>query len=103
MTKLGEFYSWVWYHTEFWIADKLQRRPYTYIMRDWIYTHGRLALTLIVAWYVLTYVLSLETIMGAITLAIGSSLILAHLAWGSKWIPQEQEEPPYNPDSKSSS
>ncbi len=95
---LGEIYSWFWYHTEIWIADKLKRRPYTYIMRDWIFTHGNAAAALALAWIAGMITLSVWHGTAATISSIVSGLILGHLVWGSRWIQDEQEYPPYNPD-----
>ena len=94
---LGNFYCWFWYHTEFWLT-KCDRRPYTFIMRDWIYRNLNLAVALIALFYSGMITLSVwHGTASTITTSIGS-FVLAHLIWGTKWIEGEQETPEYNPD-----
>lgn len=91
---IGRFYLWFWFHTEFWLT-KIDRRPYTFIMRDWIYTHLNFALVLIAVFYAGMVTLSCwHGTAATITVALGS-LLLAHLVWGSTWIEGQQEYPPY--------
>ena len=94
---LGKFYQCFWFKTEFWLTP-VDRRPYTFIWRDWIYTHivGFIALTSI--WYAGVIVLSVRHGTASTLLAILSSLIVAHLIWGSAWIEKQQEFPGYNPE-----
>jgi hypothetical protein len=95
---LGKIYAWFWYHTEFWIANKLHRRPYTFIFRDWIYTHVHLFACLLIAWIVGFFVLNLYHPALTFVLTVLLSMLLAHLVWGSDWIQNQQEYPTYNPD-----
>jgi hypothetical protein len=85
-------YAWFWFHTQFWLAP-LDRRPYTYIMRDWIYPHMKLFIVLSIIWLAgcLAW-LYWQPYPAAIILML-SSLLWAHLVWGSEWIPGEQEDP----------
>lgn len=87
-------YAWLWFNTEFWLPP-LDRRPYTFIMRDWIYPHIRLFLAMAIAWYSGIFVLAGRHTYIALCLAILSSLLAAHLVWGSVWKKGEQEWPPY--------
>ena len=89
-------YAWFWFNTQFWLAP-LDRRPYTFIMRDWIYTHLRLFLVLVAGWYTGIFLLITRHPYTALTLGIFSSLLLAHLCWGSGWKKGEQEWPPFLP------
>jgi len=92
--SLGELYQWFWFRFEFWLTP-VNRRPFTFIMRDWIYTHIPQAVTLIIAFYVGMIVLSLwHGTVSTITTSFGSAL-LAHLVWGSEYIEGQQEYPPY--------
>ena len=87
-------YAWFWFHTEFWLTP-VNRRPYTFIMRDWIYRHPELAVLFVVLFYASMIVLSLwHGTISTITIAIGS-FILAHLVWGTAWIEGQQEFPEY--------
>lgn len=98
MNWLERFYCWLWYHTEFWISNKIHRRPFTFIMRDWLYPHMTAFICIILAWSAVLVIISHWYGMAATILAIGSGLIIGHLIWGTRWIPGEQEDPVYNPD-----
>ena len=85
-------YAWFWYHTEFWL-EPLERRPYTYIMRDWIYPHMN--------WF-RSILISFNALMGYLTFCIHpavavpwvlASWLSAHLFWGGGWMPGQQEWP----------
>ena len=91
---LSNFYLWFWFHTEFWLTLK-NRRPYTFIMRDWVYTHTQTFLALVVLFY--AGMMALAVWHGIAATISGSlcSLLLAHLVWGTKWIEGEQEVPEY--------
>jgi hypothetical protein len=71
-------YAWFWFNTQFWKAP-LDRRPYTFIMRDWIYTHLRLFLVLVGAWYTGVF---LWCILCSFE---GSSINVLAPVWGSGW------------------
>jgi hypothetical protein len=98
-----DLYAWFWFHTEFWIKDKEQRRPYTFIMRDWVFPHMGWFIVIMCFWYLGMIAWSvMGTRLGHVSwvvisliLSSFSSWLAAHLIWGSKWIPNEQEEPPY--------
>lgn len=95
-------YEWFWYHTEFWL-DPIDRRPYTLMIRDF-YHNAPLWTLLIVCifsfclgrwwWHIELRDFFIVTAM----LMLG--VILGHLFWGEKWIPGEQEEPPYMPSDR---
>jgi len=86
-------YAWFWYHTEFWLKSA-DRRPYTYIMRDWIYPHMRLFVTLLIVWYIYMGVIAATHPLIAVVCSTLSGWLAAHLIWGGKWICGEQEWPP---------
>ncbi len=90
---IGRFYIWLWFHTEFWLTP-VDRRPYTFIMQDWIFNHAGAAAAMIGTWF--AGMLALSFYHGTIStfLAIGSALVTAHLVWGVKWIEGQQEFPP---------
>jgi hypothetical protein len=95
-----DLYAWFWFHTEFWIKDPGERRPYTFIMRDWIYPHFKWFLMILALWYIgmICWAIFTQSLANELSCLIISSLsgwIAAHLIWGSKWIPNEQEEQPY--------
>ncbi len=92
-----QLYAWFWFHTEVWLKPE-DRRPYTFIMRDWIYPHMKWFLAILGVWYTGNFIwLNYNTWAPAILLTL-SSWLCAHLVWGSGWIPGEQEYPTYNPD-----
>jgi len=94
MNWLGRFYQWLWFKTEFWLTP-IDRRPYTFIWRDWIYTHIPCAVLLIILFYGGMITLSIwHGAASAIIVAIGSFL-LAHLIFGTRWIEGQQELPAY--------
>lgn len=95
--KLGEFYLWFWYHTEFWLTP-VDRRPYTFIMRDWIFKNPMFAFILIMAWYTLLIVFAHTIEVWTVVLSLLSAFLLGHVVWGSAWIEHQQEFPPYLPD-----
>ena len=91
---LGSFYQWLWFHTEFWLTP-VNRRPFTFIMRDWIYRNVGWFAVLVTLFYTGMIILSLtHGTVSTVIVALGSFL-LAHLVWGSKYIEQEQEFPAY--------
>ena len=45
-------YAWIWFHMEaLSYKDPEARRPFTFIMRDWIYPHMKAFLVLMGVWY----------------------------------------------------
>jgi hypothetical protein len=94
---IGRFYSWFWFHTEFWLTP-VDRRPYTFIMRDWIYPHADCFAAMVLVWYLGMMLLEGFHPYIAGACLIVSSALIAHLVWGSKWIEGQQEFPEYNPD-----
>jgi len=91
---LGQFYQWFWFHTEFWLTP-VNRRPYTFIMRDWIYNHDVLTTILVFGWFIGMVILSLWYGTVSTILSIFTALLTAHLVWGSRWIEGQQESPTY--------
>ncbi len=91
---LGRFYQWFWFHTEFWLTP-VNRRPYTFIMRDWLYNHVGWFVVILVIWFggILAWSLFNPTL--ASILGFLSGFLLAHLIWGTKWIEGQQELPQY--------
>jgi len=94
---LGRFYQWFWFRTEFWLTP-VDRRPYTFIMRDWIYPHAGWFALMVAAFYIGMIILSLWHGTAATTTSSLVSLVIAHLVWGSKWIEGQQEFPEYPGD-----
>ena len=94
VSKLGRFYLWFWFHTEFWLTP-VDRRPYTFMMRDWIYRHVTTSIILITIYYVCIIVLSIWHGTASTITSSLASFLLAHLVWGSKWIEGQQESPDF--------
>lgn len=97
MDTLSRWYAWVWYHTEFWLPPK-ERRPFTFIMRDFYHQYPFLILLLTGAgfyalgnwgWHI--SVMWFFILLGITFIGI----VLGHLFWGTKYIPGEQEDPEY--------
>ena len=93
-TKGLDLYRWFWYHTEFWIP-KDERRPYTYLMRD--FYHGSPLLTLLIfctlsycfgRWWV---PLAIATLLKGLGLLLGG-ILLGHLFWGTPWKQGEKDD-----------
>lgn len=97
MKKLAEFYLWFWYHTEFWLTP-VDRRPYTFIMRDWIFKHCTSAFILVMAWFAGLIAFAHLFEIWTVILSLVSAFLLGHVIWGSAWIENQQETPVYLPD-----
>jgi hypothetical protein len=91
---LGRFYEWFWFHTEFWLTPT-NRRPYTFIMRDWIYRHLNAFTAMVFVFIAGMIALSFQQGTKATLLSLFGGLLIAHLVWGSKWIENQQEFPEY--------
>lgn len=95
---LGKLYAWLWFTTEFWLAPS-ERRPYTYIMRD--FYHGNPLLTILIisslSYCAGRWWLPVTVVIFGIGLALlFTGIVLGHLFW-TKYTPGEQEVPEYNP------
>jgi hypothetical protein len=91
---LVKFYLWFWFHTEFWLTP-VNRRPYTFIFRDWMYKNPYFAYILTLAWMFTLFFLNIaHPAIGYASIAF-SFMLLAHLVWGTVWIEGEQEVPEY--------
>ena len=91
---LARFYSRFWFATEFWLTP-VNRRPYTFIFRDFMFRHVTITAILIFLFYAGMITLSVwHGTMSTIIMAFGSFL-LAHLVWGTSWIEHQQEYPTY--------
>jgi hypothetical protein len=94
LRKSFSLYAWFWFHSEFWLGT-LDRRPYTFIFRDWIFSHLTAYKITTGAWYAgLLIWLHWAPYPAGILVGL-SSWLNAHLVWGSKWEKGEQEWPPY--------
>jgi hypothetical protein len=96
------WYAEFWYHTQLWLPP-IERRPYTFIFRDWIFPHMGWFFFFTGIWYAgmiawLIYSVLLQNMASAIACLVISTLsgfVWAHLRWGATWVPGEQENPPY--------
>jgi len=94
MRFIGRWYSWFWFHTE-WYLTPINRRPYTFIFRDWLFRNLNIFIVLVALFYIGMLAVSIwYGTTSTIIVAIGS-FILAHLIWGSAWIEGQQEYPEY--------
>ncbi len=94
MNLLGRFYQSFWFHTEFWLT-RVDRRPYTFIMRDWLYSHVVWFVAILVAYFGGLFTWVVFNPLPASIVIFLSAFLLAHLVWGSKWIEGQQEYPEY--------
>ena len=87
-------YAWFWFHFEaLWIKDPLERRPLTFIMRDWIYPHMKWFVVILVVWYAGMFTWMHWNSYAPAVFLVLSSWLAAHLIWGSPWIYGQQECP----------
>ncbi len=91
-------YNRIWFYTEFWIGDKVNRRPFTFILRD-LYHQGPV-------FVIVGLMLAGHSPLGGLIftreglVVLGIGLLTAHLFWGKEYIPGEQEQPAYNPEAE---
>jgi len=74
---LGRFYEWFWFHTEFWLTP-VNRRPYTFIMRDWIYTHTGVFVLILFLYFGSLFAWNLYHPVPASITGFLSAFLLAH-------------------------
>ena len=94
MNWLGEFYQWSWFRVEFWLTP-VNRRPLTFIMRDWLFRHTTSFIVILAVWFGGVFVWNLYHPVPASIVGFLSAFLLAHLIWGTKWIEHQQESPEY--------
>ena len=94
MNWLQTFYCWFWFNTE-WYLTPVNRRPYTFIMRDWLFRHVTTFVVILIVCFGLIFWFNLYHPLPASIIGFFSAGLLAHLVWGSKWIEGEQEYPEY--------
>ena len=90
---IGNLYKWFWFNVQWWLPA-LDRRPFTYIMRDIYHKTPLLGITLgAISLYLLgryTTQITILVLLGmVVTLFVG--ILLGHLFWGKKYIPDQQE------------
>ena len=94
---MGNLYKIFWFYTQFWLKPEV-RRPYTFLMRDWYHTAPLPTIVgLAITFYMIgryTTLASIWWLLGVV-LALVAGIILGHLFWGRKHIPNQQEYPTY--------
>lgn len=101
--KYFDLYAYVWFHLEFWEDDLEERRPFTFIMRDWVYPHMKWFAVIMGVWYAIMLAAMWYSVMrcnyaGAFTVlivSIFSGWLAAHLVWNADYIAGQQEWPPF--------
>jgi hypothetical protein len=94
MNWLQKVYWWLWYHFEWWLTP-VDRRPFTFAMRDFFNLHPMQAWTYTGLWFVgMGFLLWYNACAGGILIGL-SAFILAHVVWGAPWIKGQQEHPQY--------
>ena len=90
-------YAKFWFKVQFWL-NPYQRRPFTYMFRDWYHSAPLPTIVgLAITFYMIgryTTLASIWWLLG-IVLALTTGIILGHLFWGRKHIPNQQEYPTY--------
>lgn len=94
MNWFGNLYCRIWFHTEFWLTP-IDKRPFTFILRDLIYSHLLIFAVLTFLFYAGMIILSIWHGTASTIMTSLFSFLLAHLIWGSKYIEHQQEEPAY--------
>lgn len=94
MDWLGNLYQRIWFATEF-LVTPINRRPWTFCMRDFIFGHPWWAIPMIMAWYIGLIALQFYCSWASLGLGTVSSFVLAHVVWGAAWISKQQENPTY--------
>ena len=91
MNWLSRIYSWVWFHSEFLITP-IDRRPWTFCLRDFLFSHPQWGGALIGLWFAGLVILSLSHGWIAVTLGVISAFVLGHVVWGEAWLFGQQED-----------
>lgn len=84
-------YKRFWFYSQFWIYPTSKRRPYTFILRDFSYNQPLLfgSIAFIAGHFLpLTY---------QQMVIFFSGLLAGHLWWNKDYVPNEQEQPEFNP------
>lgn len=94
---MNRLYQIFWFYTQWYLPAK-DRRPYTYMFRDW---YHKAPLPTIVGLAIVFYLfgryttqISLSMLLG-IVLALFAGIILGHLFFGKRYISRQQEHPQY--------
>uniref|UniRef100_A0A6M3KNS6 Uncharacterized protein n=1 Tax=viral metagenome TaxID=1070528 RepID=A0A6M3KNS6_9ZZZZ len=91
---LAQFYLWFWFNTE-WYLTPVDRRPYTFIFRDFLYNHVPLFCLILLVWFSGVFYWNLYHPVPAYFTLLFSAGLLSHLSWGTTWIEKQQEYPEY--------
>jgi Ca2+-dependent lipid-binding protein len=88
---LNRLYCKIWYACEFWLEPE-ERRPFTYIIRDFYHAHPIFILWLVafISFAFGEYFMSFDAFV-----LVSLGILLGHLFWGSKYEQGQQENPPY--------
>jgi len=95
---MPNLYERFWFTTQSWIKRAVNRRPYTFIFRDCYHKYPLPTIVgLAIGFYMIGYYTSSISILWllGIVLALVIGIILGHLFWGKKYIPNQQEHPAY--------
>ena len=88
---LGRIYQFIWFYSE-WLVTPVNRRPWTFCMRDWLYNNVPMFIAILIAYFgLLFWLVSSHPLLISILIFFSAGL-LAHLVWGTKWIEGQQEE-----------
>ena len=89
------FYKQLWWGVQaLWIKDGERRRPFTFIMRD---IGHKSPLTVIAVFFILGRYAGEYMLKPVPMVTFLFGMLLAHLFFGEKYTPDQQEYPPYNP------
>jgi hypothetical protein len=93
---LGRAYAKIWYFTEgLWIKSGKLRRPFTYMMRDFMMAHPAWTVIIVIAENIgLMFLVRWNWIGGFFTISF-YWLLMGHLRWGTPMKKGEQEDPEY--------
>jgi len=94
MNWLGEFYERLWFAVEFRLTP-VDRRPFTFIMRDFFNLHPIQAWSYTGLGYIGLIALHFFCPWASWVLFGTSCFVLAHVVWGAKYIEHQQEFPEY--------
>jgi len=93
---LERLYAKIWFNVEaLWIKSASLRRPFTYMMRDFILEHKAWSAVIIVMEIVGLMFLTRWNWVGGFFATAIYFLVLGHLVWGTPMVHGEQEYPEY--------
>ena len=92
---LNRIYCEIWYHAEWFVKNKYVRRPFTYIMRDFVYARPYFGVPIILGLIAGLVILCIYHPVPGALVSIFYGMLQGHLWWGTHYKPGEQEEPEY--------